>query len=713
MSLCGHIITTTISHKSHLFSPVTVSVLYAPASRKESQHLSSHHLRQAPKQWLQYIEDYFVDGVTPPDQAAQPTFCRGVQSSCIDFIFLSKDLPSVPRTANVTFIQPVWTDQFMVSIQLEYNPPPTDAMDHPSIGKGLWRANPLLASNKDFCAALKNALSNTVPSFIDGLSASYKWEALKATTKKKLDNLRKKKILFPEQVPELQPLVNVVERQLADIQQYHVEILALRSGIRWHELGELSAGYLKRTIATILCSSRADMLDAASTFYAALHSPDPVDHDAIESLLSDLPSSLRLSSIGQNPLSSPIDFDDILEGVSRCPSRSSPDTDGLPYELLCLIITHPECRDITLAVYNDALSHGIFPPSCARIISCVDDLTTLYQSGFLRDRFIADNAMLMKLVMDYAKFTNSKAFGLLLNQEKAYDQAHPDYLQKALTHFGFPPSFVQSVLGLFFGAQLRLNINGFLSNPVHQRWGLRQGDPLSLMFFNLAFEPLLRKILNEPLYNGFSTPRAPPSCISGDHLQPIKLLAYADDVLCLLKDPSDLTKLQTHLNTYSQASNAKFNFQNTEALSLSGSQITLLSIWHGPLLSNRISRWHDCHSANPVIYLGYLLYTSTAQLDSYLAGLLRKINTACVLHSHRSLSVRGRVTIVNSLILSKLWHALRVTSAPRASLEKASSVIGAFLTRGMLPLISMATLCLPRTLGGLGVLDPVIQQNAL
>lgn len=105
------------------------------------------------------------------------------------------------------------------------------------------------------------------------------------------------------------------------------------------------------------------MLDVASTFYAALHSPDPVDHDAIESLLSDLPSSLRLSSIGQNPLSSPIDFDDILEGVSRCPSRSSPDTDGLPYELLCLIITHPECRDITLAVYNDALSHGIFPPS--------------------------------------------------------------------------------------------------------------------------------------------------------------------------------------------------------------------------------------------------------------------------------------------------------------------------------------------------------------
>ncbi|EIE92364.1 hypothetical protein RO3G_17235 [Rhizopus delemar RA 99-880] len=259
MSLCGRIITTTISHKSHLFSPVTVFVLYAPASRKErygfladllnypsallpstpvnhilmgdfnytySQHLSPHHLRQAPKQWLQYIEDHFVDGVTPPDQAAQPTFCRGVQSSCIDFVFLSKDLPFVPRTANVTYIQPVWTDHFMVTIQLEYNPPPTDTTDHPSIGKGLWRVNPLLANNKDFRAALKHALSNTVSSFIGGLSASYKWETLKATTKKvaqsfsrkqassykqaetllqkKLASLRKTTILFPEQVPELQ-----------------------------------------------------------------------------------------------------------------------------------------------------------------------------------------------------------------------------------------------------------------------------------------------------------------------------------------------------------------------------------------------------------------------------------------------------------------------------------------------------------------------------
>jgi hypothetical protein len=45
------------------------------------------------------------------------------------------------------------------------------------------------------------------------------------------------------------PQLSIVESQLASIQQYHTETLALRAGIRWRKQGELSAGYLKRTAA--------------------------------------------------------------------------------------------------------------------------------------------------------------------------------------------------------------------------------------------------------------------------------------------------------------------------------------------------------------------------------------------------------------------------------------------------------------------------------
>ncbi|KAG1062453.1 hypothetical protein G6F42_027422 [Rhizopus arrhizus] len=105
-------------------------------------------------------------------------------------------------------------------------------------------------------------------------------------------------------LPSLTPQLSIVESQLASIQQYHVETLALRAGIRWREQGELSAGYLKRTAAqrqthqimkqllhpvtSTLCSTPEEMIHTSVSFYGSLYSPDPIDDDAVEDLLSTL-----------------------------------------------------------------------------------------------------------------------------------------------------------------------------------------------------------------------------------------------------------------------------------------------------------------------------------------------------------------------------------------------------------------------------------------
>ncbi|KAG1494177.1 hypothetical protein G6F45_012595 [Rhizopus arrhizus] len=399
-SVCGRIITTTISHQSNIFDPVSVSVIYAPASRNAryvffsnvlqgdfsslpsnpsrhillgdfnysyASHLSPRSRRpQAPDHWLSHIHSYYVDGVTPSDQAALPTFHRGTQQSCIDYIFISRDLVSTQSLGRVHYIQPTWTDHFMVSLRI---PLLTSASnnDTSAIGKGLWRAHPRLAADPAFCKLLTTSISRTIATFDDTVPVELRWDALKSTVKqtaqsfsrksaftlakaetllqKKRHGLLKKIEHDPECANVISPQLKIVEAQLTDIQQYHVETLALRAGIRWRELGELSPGYLKRTVATrsarqlippllhpthlTLSSTRDEMLDAASTFYKNLYSPQPVEQGAIDDLIGAIPEHLRLSEVDRSILVSPITYHDLLEGASRAPIRSSPGMDAL------------------------------------------------------------------------------------------------------------------------------------------------------------------------------------------------------------------------------------------------------------------------------------------------------------------------------------------------------------------------------------------------
>ncbi|KAG1445074.1 hypothetical protein G6F55_012092 [Rhizopus delemar] len=511
----------------------------------------------------------------------------------------------------------------------------------------------------------------------------------------------------PDCTNVVQPQLSIVESQLAEIQQYHVDNLALRT--------------------------------------------DPIDNTAMDNFLDSLPEDLHLSEIDRQLITSPITYDELLEEVSRCPQRSSPGVDGLPYELLNLLFRHPACREIVLAVYNNALTVGIFPPSwqetCvsllpkkgdlsdlknwrpislinadvkaftrilnARIINIAKSLITPFQTGFVHGRFIADNGLLMKLVMDHARNSHSQSIGLMLDQEKACDKIHPEYLHKVLLRFGFSPIVVHSLSNMFFGTQLRLNVNGFLSPSVPQLRGLQQGDPISPVLFNLAFEPLLRRIIRDLAFCGFALPRSSLSHPLDLNLQPIKLLAYADDMVCLLHDPNDLNVLHSHLEVYSRASNAQINFHKTLAVSLSGACISSSATWRSSLITHRITHWHDRSSTLPATYLGYPLCSSISQRNEHLSQLLGQIKTAGQLHSQRSLSVRGRVTVLNTLVLSKLWHVLCLIYVPSSFISKLKGIMFSFLTFRMFPKISLSTMCLPRSSGGLGVLDPGIQQHAL
>ena len=258
------------------------------------------------------------------------------------------------------------------------------------------------------------------------------------------------------------------------------------------------------------------MQDAATQFYQSLYTTDDVTEESIDRLLNTLPSNSQLDSSAAESLSEEFDIEELREAAKRSPKQSSPGVDRLSYSFWYLLFQHPLYSDLITTIYTQACKDAIYPPSwqetCLVLLPKKGDLSSLrnwrplslincdakiftrilnkcliqvlpplimlYQTGFLPNRFIADNRLLVRLIMEQAKqHSNSKAIRLMLDFEKAYDRIHPMYLSRVLEKFSLPASTIKSIHRLFFNTKICININGYLSNTIIQHRGLRQGDP--------------------------------------------------------------------------------------------------------------------------------------------------------------------------------------------------------------------------------------------
>ena len=330
------------------------------------------------------------------------------------------------------------------------------------------------------------------------------------------------------------------------------------------------------------------------------------------------------------------------------------------------------------------------------------------------------------------------------------------YLRYVLDAFNVPPGISHCIISLFFSTSIQVNVNGHLtSSPISQNRGLRQGDPLSPLLFNIAFDPFVRSISQNSAFSGFHLPTEVRSSPSADdaiadlaglfeeiHITPtvedlvvsfsrllpfhdtpepnvsslpldtdrVAILAYADDTLVFLRDESDFFILQQAITAYMNASNAHLNFDKTEAFSLSGSP---LPSWQTFLLSKDITSWHDRSSPAPIRYLGYPLCSSVTQRNVAFSRIVATIRQSCFLHSQRQLSIRGRATVLNSLIYSKLWHVLRLSTFTKSQMSIIRGIGSSFVNHRIFPKFAFNLLRAPRSQGGLALLDPVDQQLAL
>jgi hypothetical protein len=183
------------------------------------------------------------------------------------------------------------------------------------------------------------------------------------------------------------------------------------------------------------------------------------------------------------------------------------------------------------------------------------------QAGFMPNRSIYDQTKIVELMLKWSENTESKGAIICLDQEKAYDRIDLTYLWRTLEAFGFPPQFIKRIKNLYSNASTAVKVNGFVSNLFDVRRGVRQGDPISCLLYNLAIEPMIEYIRLSPL-KGFKINKS---------LTRVLIKVYADDTTVFLGPDDDPSELQKCLDIFCEVSTARFNDLKTEIIPL-GSQ---------------------------------------------------------------------------------------------------------------------------------------------
>lgn len=81
--------------------------------------------------------------------------------------------------------------------------------------------------------------------------------------------------------------------------------------------------------------------------------------------------------------------------------------------------------------------------------------------------------------------------------------------------------------------------------------------------------------------------------------------------------------------------------------------------------------------------------------------------------SSRGLTLGGKVLVLNTLFLSKLWYTLSVTPMSLGTYSRLKALMLRFLWGEGRAMIAYDTLIAGRDMGGLGLLDPWVRMKSL
>ena len=294
-----------------------------------------------------------------------------------------------------------------------------------------------------------------------------------------------------------------------------------------------------------------------------------------------------------------------------------------------------------------------------RLKNVIDKVVGDRQAYSIPGRSIIDTICSIRDIMEYMR-ERKGGIVLSLDLNKAFDRVNHRYLFEVLRAVGFGVRMRAWIARMYRGACSCVKVNGLITDTFRIERSVRQGCPMSALLYAIVAEPLAMLLEGESNIRGIKT--------VGDNVSLI--FQYADDTTVTVQDRNSVYGVLECMEEYGRASGARVNIDKSEIMYMNENEkekaevglrerkdyIRVLGINVG--IEDRRGR--------------------EIQYDEIIGG-MRKVFG---LWKNRKLGLRGKVVVINSLVLSKLIYVMNVVEVPEEVIKKINEMIKDFLWEG-------------------------------